>query len=198
MTARIHIKGMVIDSKPDKNAVLVMQPDGSVSIVKSDDKKFRLLLNGKAMKQGNWFCCSGETEPTETQQLSARWRMCRPAMKSSRRSMPESSVGTVIAAEYMKPAGVSARLGESGIASLTPMDKLSASWQRKRCKRAKRISRTLRIFEDIRRAKPAGRHAPRALLCLQKKGSDSEKDTDDSSGNRNVGRSGLRRCRADE
>ena len=62
MTARTHIRGLIVDSKPDKNAVLVMQPDGSVSIVKSDDKKFRLLLNGGGMKQGNWFCCSGEAD----------------------------------------------------------------------------------------------------------------------------------------
>ena len=58
MTTRTHIKGLVIDAKPDKNAVFVMQPDGSAVIVKSDEKKFNMLLNG--MEQGDWFCCSGE------------------------------------------------------------------------------------------------------------------------------------------
>lgn len=62
MNNRTHIRGLIVDSKPDKNAVLVMQSDGSVSIVKSDDKKFRILLSREGMKQGDWFCCSGDAE----------------------------------------------------------------------------------------------------------------------------------------
>ena len=60
MITSTHIKGFVIDSKPDRNAVFVMQPDGRAIIVKSDDKKFGMLLNGTGIEQGFWFCCRGD------------------------------------------------------------------------------------------------------------------------------------------
>ena len=39
-----------------------MQTDGSAIIVKSDDKKFGMLLNRAGMEQGDWLCCSGEAD----------------------------------------------------------------------------------------------------------------------------------------
>ena len=54
----MEIKGFVIDTKRDKNAVLVMRPNGQTAIVKGSGKHYDYMLS--RMEQGDWVCLDGK------------------------------------------------------------------------------------------------------------------------------------------
>ena len=69
----MQVKGFVIDTKPDKNAMLVLRPNGKVAIVKSAQKHYARAL--RKLNKGEWICCTGEGETVITTSTFTRISM---------------------------------------------------------------------------------------------------------------------------